>query len=1135
MTGLTLAVLGPPDVRAGGVAVPLPAKSLALLVYLVMTGKRARRELLADMFWGDTGEDGARANLRLALSKLRQSLPGVLQADADSVGLAQGSLTDVDALQLLHTVDTLLQQPVTVQEAAISSYRGPFLQDFTLRDCAAFEDWVTAERQRIDRRAVVLLRELVQASRRAGKPERERHYLGLWARIEPWNEEVLLPLVRLLARAGATALALDRYEACRRALAEELGVRPSVALALLADQVRRGEVGPQTTPAPGYITAPAELAPASVATDATLALYGREADLHAMREQIAQGSRLITLFGPAGIGKSSLARVAALEQAQLYPDGLVACSFDALDAGMDEETSQGCVVDALGSALGLDLASTAHPLAMLKTHLATRRILLRLDGFETCIKAAPVLVELLLAAPWCLLLVTSRTRLTLAHGWTHEVRGLAAPQEGYGRDPGLDLLLDCARRAGVALDGARDHATLTRLVQQLDGSPLAIQFAAQSLRVMSPENLVDRLEQGAWPDASLHVPGYRYSCLEDVVADIWAQLDAGLQEGWVRCALFKGSFSLEWAHDCAGVGDRQIALLMERSIVAREPHGRLGMHGLIRLYGLQQLDTLAQAHTHRRVFAQAALGRLVSMSADLLREDAARVLDALRPDLATLGAAFDLALQWSSPQDIHPPLVALRRAYHRLGWYRAATRLIDSVLQRHEQAPAPWRVLWHGMAGEVIHNQYGHHRTSNHYFVAADLAGVVLPRPGARAWLSALASALSALAARPQASALACDAQRALTHSLLALLVSGYANGEPASRLVACLCAAVLAARRSGAAEARLAVLCRLVSLEKIGRFPRLHTTLVRRIHHDLKSAGPVHHAYASRAMAQAMIATGHWDAGNAHLLRAGPLLAALGHGYESQECLAQLNAIRLHRGEFRQLLDGVWTAEREARRTEQPTILRFALFFKLQTWLRTGIGTLDGADECMRAIHAIPVSRVRLEEMRLGANEALLLAAHGDAQGVLQRVDEFLRLTQGMSGGRFLTLMPMTVIIDATLHMAMLPRTASPNMQEALARLVARYLQLTGRVVIYAPRRYLYQGVVSSLQGQTAQAAWHWQQGLDCCAENDLRYDRARLHWMLALHGQEPGRAAHEHAAAEDFVHCGVTAAPYPLMPLRI
>ena len=87
MTGLTLAVLGPPDVRAGGVAVPLPAKSLALLVYLVMTGKRARRELLADMFWGDTGEDGARANLRLALSKLRQSLPGVLQADADSVGL----------------------------------------------------------------------------------------------------------------------------------------------------------------------------------------------------------------------------------------------------------------------------------------------------------------------------------------------------------------------------------------------------------------------------------------------------------------------------------------------------------------------------------------------------------------------------------------------------------------------------------------------------------------------------------------------------------------------------------------------------------------------------------------------------------------------------------------------------------------------------------------------------------------------------------------------------------------------------------------------------------------------------------------------------------------------------------------
>ncbi len=1134
MTGLTLAVLGPPDVRAGGVAVPLPAKSLALLVYLAMTGKRARREFLADMFWGDTGEDGARANLRLALSKLRQSLPGVLQADPDSVGLADGALTDVDALQLLHTVDTLLQQPMTVQEAAIGCYRGPFLQDFTLRDCAAFEDWVTAERQRIDRRAVVLLRELVQASRRAGKPERECHYLGLWARIEPWNEEALLPLVRLLARSGATAQALDRYEACRRALAEELGVRPSVALSLLADQVRRGEVGLQATPAAGHASAAAELSPTFVAPDAALALYGREADLRAISEQIAQGSRLIVLSGPAGIGKSSLARVAAMEQARLYPDGQVACSFDVMDAGMDEETSQGCVVDALGSALGLDLASTAHPLAMLKTHLATRRILLCLDGFEACIKAAPVLVELLLAAPWCLLLVTSRTRLTLAHGWTHEVRGLAAPQEGYGRDPGVDLLLDRARRAGVALEGARDHAELTRLVQLLDGSPLAIHFAAQSLRVLSPANLVDKLEQGAWPDSSLHVPGYRYSCLEDVVADIWAQLDVGLQEAWMRCALFKGSFSLDWAQDCAGVGDRQIALLLERSIVAREPHGRLGMHGLIRHYGLQQLDTLAQAGAHRRVFAQAALGRLVSMSGELLSEDAARVLDALRPDMATLGAAIDLALQWSSPQDIHPPLVALLRAYHRLGWYRAATRLIESVLQRHEQAPAPWRVVWHCMAGEVIHNQYGHHRTSNHYIVAAALAGVVLPRPGARAWLSALASAIRAVPARAQASALARDAQRTLTHSLLALLVSGYANGEAASRLVACLCAAVLAARRSGAAEARLAVLCRVVSLEKIGRFPGLYGAVVRRIHHDLKSAGPVYHAYANRAMAQAMIAMGHWDAGNAHLLRAGPLLAALGHGYESQECLAQINAIRLHRGDFRQLLEGAWTAEREARRTEQPTTLRFALFYKLQTWLRTGIGTLDGADECMRAIHAIPVSRVRLEEMRQGANEALLLAAHGDAQEVLQRVEEFLRLTQGMSGGRFLTLMPMTVIIDATMYLATHPQTASPKMQEALAQLAVRYLQLTGRVVIYAPRRYLYQGVVAALQGQPDRAEMYWKQGLDSCAENDLRYDRARLHWMLALYGQQTARAAHEHAAAADFTYCGVVASPYPFMPSR-
>ena len=1136
---LALAVLGPPVVRFGGVVTPVPAKSQALLVYLAITGKRARREALADMFWGDTGEDGARANLRLALSKLRQSLPGVLDADADSIGLVAAAVPDVDALQLLQTVDTLLQQSVAAQEAAIARYRGPFLQDFMLRDCAGFEDWVTAERQRIDRRAVVLLRELVQAARRGGKTDRELQHLGLWAQIEPWNEEVQLPLIRLLAQAGSTAGALDRYEACRKALAEELGARPSVALALLADQVRRGELGqPPATQPVAHIAASRAPAPPALAPppEEPTRLYGRDADLRRVAEKVTQGERLVTLLGPAGIGKSRLARALAHNLAGSYPDGQVACSFDFADSGLSDLDSEAHFVDVLGSALGLNLALTAQPMAMLKTHLSTRRFILGLDGFEACVQAAPSVVELLHAAPQCLLLVTSRTRLPVAHGWTHEMRGLAAPADPWGRDPALDLLMDCVRRAGVVIDSVREHESLTRLVRLLDGSPLAIHFAAQSLRLLSASQLVSKLEQGGWPDSSLHVPGYRYSTLQDVMDDIWQQMAPGLQEAWVRCALFKGAFSLDWAHDCAGVSDSQIASLVERSILVRESPGRLSMHALIRQHGLKMLDELPDGGEYRRVFSQAALERLVKLSPQLVREDATAALDVLHPEIATVASAFDMALQTAAPQDIQPPLQALQRAYHRLGWHQTALRLMESVLARHSQAPAPWRVIWHQMAGAITHNQYGWHRDSEHLEAAVAQAGVVVPQAGLRAWLKGGADLVHSQFARVHATPLQRHAQRAVAHALTILMGGLYANGAATSELFAFVGAAALAARRSASPEARISVLIKFMAIEWIARRPRVYARMLRQVQRDLRYVDSVWEAYVFRHMAYAMMATGQWDGAHVHLQRASSLLSTLGYGYDALESHSQRNTILLHQGDFRQLLDSVWAEEREARRLEQSTILRFTLLFKLQCWLRTGTVALEVAAECLRTIHTIPTTKVRLEECRLLANEALLMAAQGDGPGVLHRGQAVLELISGMSGGRFIPLAPLAVMTDAMLHVATsVPQGQAQGQvqdQQVATRLVAKFGALTGTVASYLPRSLLYQGTIAALQGNIKHAMKSWQRGLDSCKDEALRYDLARLHWMMGLHGAAQDKQAHLDAAAGHFEYCGVEGPPYPFMP---
>ena len=82
-------------------------------------------------------------------------------------------------------------------------------------------------------------------------------------------------------------------------------------------------------------------------------------------DKVRQGERLVTLLGPAGIGKSRLARALTNDLAADYPDGQVACSFDFADSDLGEESSQEHFVDVLGSALGLDLTLTAQPMAIM--------------------------------------------------------------------------------------------------------------------------------------------------------------------------------------------------------------------------------------------------------------------------------------------------------------------------------------------------------------------------------------------------------------------------------------------------------------------------------------------------------------------------------------------------------------------------------------------------------------------------------------------------------------------------------------------------------------------------------------------------------------------------------------------------
>ena len=419
---------------------------------------------------------------------------------------------------------------------------------------------------------------------------------------------------------------------------------------------------------------------------------GRRHQLTEVRRMLAS-SRLLTLTGVGGVGKTRLALRTATSLRRAFPDGVWFVELAALN---DPQL----LPHTVASALDLHHVSEA-PLADLADHLQDKQLLVVLDNCEHLTDACAMVVgKLLAAAPGLHVLATSRQVLGVEGEQVLAVPPLLTPEDGLpsagetSHYEAVALLVERARAVDPEFEvteGNRDE--VIELCRRLDGLPLALELAAVWLRALSPAEILDRLEDRFQLLTSGRRGGpARQHALGAAVEWSFDLCSPEEQLLWARLSVFSGGFDLEGAERvCTGEGvTRQdvlpgLAGLVDKSVVVREPrteHGpswyrmleTIRQYGVLRLSPEQSHDSRVRHRDHYRTLAQA-------FAAEFFTSHQADWYLRLRREHGNFRAALDFCLsqpgEAAAALDIAAPLWPWWHAGHLREGYRYLLRGLD--------------------------------------------------------------------------------------------------------------------------------------------------------------------------------------------------------------------------------------------------------------------------------------------------------------------------------------------------------------------------------------------------------------------------------------------------------------------------
>jgi predicted ATPase len=375
--------------------------------------------------------------------------------------------------------------------------------------------------------------------------------------------------MRGLWASGQRGAALEQYEACRRILADELGLEPTSELVALAEQLRNNELKIDNkelraaTPLAQFSILNSQFSISQHNLPAQLTSFiGREAQLVDLRQTLGR-ARLITLTGAGGSGKTRLALHVAAAALPAYADGVWLIEL----ASLHDPT---LVPQAVATSLGLTLTATAgqSASAQLCAAFRSKQLLLLLDTCEHLAQACRALVELLLhTCPQVTILATSRALLHVAGEVVYPVPPLATPAttlidpEQLMAYESVQLFVDRARavRPGFTLT-ARTAPAVVQLCQRLDSIPLTIELAAARVRHLAVEAILARLDDRFNLLTAGSHSSSRQQTLRAAIDWSYALLPEPEQRCFRRLGVFAGSFTLPAAEAICAIVDCSLQL-----------------------------------------------------------------------------------------------------------------------------------------------------------------------------------------------------------------------------------------------------------------------------------------------------------------------------------------------------------------------------------------------------------------------------------------------------------------------------------------------------------------------------------------------------------------------------------------------